>query len=68
KDFIKELEKKKVKLTLSQESEWEEYFASECKKANEISAQILQTDQEIDRLVYELYNLNQEEIEMIEKM
>lgn len=29
KDFIKELAKKKIKLSLAQKSEWEDYFVSE---------------------------------------
>lgn len=32
-EFIKELEKKKVKLTLSQKAEWEDYFKTEQQKA-----------------------------------
>ncbi|TAE04339.1 MAG: N-6 DNA methylase, partial [Bacteroidetes bacterium] len=67
-DFLKELEKQKIKLKLSQKTEWEKYFAQAKAHATEISAQILQTDQQIDALVYELYNLNREEIEIVEKM
>ncbi len=64
-DFLKELEKQKIKLKLSQKSEWEEYFATEQKKATEISAQIQQTDREIDEMVFDLYGLSAEEREMI---
>jgi len=35
-DFIKELTKLKIKLTLSQEAEWEEYFIAEATKVNAI--------------------------------
>lgn len=65
-DFIKELAKQKVKLTLSQESEWEEYFIEESKKVNAIVAEITQTDRLIDKLVYELYELTEEEIAIVE--
>ncbi len=65
-EFIKELAKKKVKLSLSDEAEWEEYFNSESKKALELKAQIDATDKEIDQMVYELYGLSEEEIEIVE--
>ncbi|MBZ9779854.1 N-6 DNA methylase [Psychroflexus sp. CAK8W] len=64
--FIKELKKKKIKLSLSQEAEWEEYFLSEQQKAKELKSQIDQTDKEIDQMVYELYGLTDEEIEIVE--
>ena len=66
-DFIKELEKQKVKLSLSQKAEWEEYFTTEATKANTIKTQIETTDKAIDTMVYELYGLSKEEIEIVEK-
>ena len=66
-EFIKELAKKKVKLSLSQEAEWEEYFMQESKKALELKATIDATDKAIDAMVYELYGLNEEEIALVEK-
>jgi len=65
-EFIKELAKKKIKLSLAQEAEWEDYFMSERKKALELKAQIDATDKEIDRMVYELYGLTEEEIKIVE--
>ncbi len=65
-EFIKELAKKKIKLSLAQEAEWEDYFMSEQKKALELKAQIDATDKAIDKMVYELYGLTQEEIEIVE--
>jgi type I restriction-modification system DNA methylase subunit len=65
-DFIKELGKKKIKLSLSQEAEWEEYFTTEAKKVFEIKTQIDTTDKAIDAMVYELYGLSEEEIEIVE--
>lgn len=67
KDFIKELAKKKVKLSLTEEAEWEEYFNQESKKGIELKAQIDATDKQIDQMVYELYGLTQEEIDIVEK-
>ena len=65
-DFIKELAKKKVKLTLSEEAEWEDYFEVESKKAQALKEQIDKTDKEIDQMVYELYGLSDEEIKIVE--
>ena len=65
-EFIKELAKKKVKLSLSEEAEWEDYFETESKKAQDLKAQIDKTDKEIDQMVYELYGLSEEEIGIIE--
>ena len=65
-DFIKELGKKKIKLSLSQEAEWEDYFTTEAKKVLEIKTQIDTTDKAIDKMVYELYGLSEEEIEIVE--
>jgi hypothetical protein len=66
-DFIKELGKQKVKLTLAEEAEWEDYFITEQQKAQSIKNIITQTDKEIDQMVYELYGLTKEEIEIVER-
>ena len=66
-EFIKELGKKKVKLSLSQEAEWEDYFSQEQQKAVALKQQIDTTDKEIDKMVYELYGLTEEEIAIVEK-
>ncbi|MBW8333139.1 MAG: Eco57I restriction-modification methylase domain-containing protein [Prolixibacteraceae bacterium] len=65
-EFLKELEKSKVKLTLSQKAEWEDYFLQESKKALDIKHQIDTTDKEIDQMVYGLYRLSEEEIAIVE--
>ena len=65
-EFIKELAKKKVKLSLSQEAEWEDHFMEKSKKALDIKAAIDDTDKAIDTMVYELYGLNEEEIAIVE--
>jgi hypothetical protein len=66
KEFIAELGKKKVKLTLAQEFEWEDFFTTEKSKALEIKKQIDDTDHEIDRMVYALYELTEEEVKIVE--
>ncbi|MBP0612324.1 N-6 DNA methylase [Chryseobacterium sp. cx-311] len=65
-DFIKELSKQKIKLTLSEEAEWADYFDQEKRKALEIQSKIESTDKEIDQMVYELYGLSEKEIEIVE--
>lgn len=65
-DFIKELSKLKVKISLSEEAEWEEYFNTERKKVLDVLAEIETTDKEIDQMVYSLYKLTEEEIRIVE--
>ena len=65
-EFIKELSKVKVKLNLSQKADWEDYFIAEKSKAETLNNEITKTDKEIDRMVYELYGLNEEEIRIVE--
>ncbi len=65
-DFIKELGKKKINISLSKKAEWEEYFELEAKKARELKAAIETTDKAIDQMVYELYSLTQDEIKIVE--
>jgi type I restriction-modification system DNA methylase subunit len=64
-DFIKELGKKKIKLSLSEEADWETYFTTEAKKALVLKEEIEKTDNEINEMVYKLYDLNEEEIKIV---
>ncbi len=61
-EFLKELEKSKVKLTLSQKAEWEDYFIQESTKVLAVKHQIDTTDKAIDKMAYQLYGLTDEEI------
>jgi len=56
----------KFSLSLKEEAEWMQYFNEQKQKAQELKTQISQTDKEIDRMVYELYGLNEEEIRIVE--
>jgi hypothetical protein len=49
--YLKQLKKKKVELTLSEEAEWMEYFYEQKVKTEELKSQIAQTDSEIDGMV-----------------
>jgi type I restriction-modification system DNA methylase subunit len=65
-EFISELAKKKVKLSLKEETEWETFFLEEAKQALALKSEIDKTDKEIDGMVYELYGLTEEEIGIVE--
>ncbi|MFL2570097.1 MAG: Eco57I restriction-modification methylase domain-containing protein [Flavobacteriales bacterium] len=70
-EFIKELNKaiKKVggeKLTKMDELDWMEVFETKKAEAQDLKAQINQTDKEINTMVYELYGLTDEEIAIVE--
>ena len=67
-DFLKELRKSKVKLTLSEEAEWMQYFNEQKERAQNLKAEIDKTDNAIDQLVYQLYGLTEEEIEIVENV
>lgn len=66
KDFLKELKKAKIKLSLSEEAEWMQYFNEQKQKAQDLKSEINRIDSEIDKMVYELYELTDEEIKIVE--
>jgi hypothetical protein len=66
-EFLKELKKKKVQLSLGEEAEWMQYFNEQTEKAKEIKTEIDKTDSEIDQMVYELYGLTNDEIKIVEE-
>ena len=61
KGFTSELKKQKIKLSLVQQDEWEDYFNQYRQTCQELTEQIKATDEEIDRLVFDLYELTEEE-------
>ena len=64
--FIEELEKQKVKLSLSQKEELISWYKEKSEKLNQIQSEIDKLDKNIDQEVYKLYNLTEEEIKIIE--
>ena len=66
-EFIKELKKAKIKLSLKDEIEWEEIFLEKKEEAEKVKNEIEMTDKEIDGMVYELYGLSEKEVRIIEK-
>jgi len=70
-DFIKEVNKaiktaKGTTLTKLQEMEWMEVFETKKAEAQALKTEIEKTDKEIDKMVYELYGLSEEEIKIVE--
>ena len=70
-EFIKELNKAIEKkggsqLTKSDEMEWMELFEAKSSEAQTLKREIENTDREIDQMVYKLYGLTKEEIEIVE--
>lgn len=65
-DFVKELSKQKVKLSMKQKDELEDYFNEYVKDISALNETIEKTDKEINNLVYSLYNISDEEIKIIE--
>jgi len=57
---------KKTSLSLKQEAEWKDYFNEEKQKTLPIAQEAQLLENEIDALVYALYGLTHEEINMIE--
>jgi hypothetical protein len=68
-DFLAELNKKKVDTTKRKTQELlEKEFEESINKINPLLQQIKETDAEIDRMVYELYELTEEEIQLLKKI
>ena len=65
-DFIKELTKLKVKLNTEDEFNFMSLFEKQKQQANDIQNIIDNTDNEINKMVYKLYDLTEEEIKIVE--
>ena len=65
--FLKELNKLKVKLTLSEQADWNDFFEQYKKEINLLQTNIFSANKEIDQIVYELYDLTEEEIKIVEE-
>ncbi len=64
--LLKELKKLKLQLSLEDEAKWLQYFKSQKQKVDQLKIDIEKNEREIDQMVYELYGLTKEEIEIIE--
>ena len=66
-ELVKELAKENVKLSSLEETEWKKYFNNQKTKALEIKSEIEEIDEEIDQIIYELYELSEEIILVVER-
>ena len=66
-EFKAELKKQAIHIPLNKQDEWEDFFIGRCKDCHELSAQIAQTDNEINQRVFDLYGLTPEEREIVTK-
>ncbi len=64
--FVTELKKQKIRLSLFQQDEWEQYFNKNKQDCEDLSAKIAETDKDINARVYTLYGLTADEIKLIE--
>lgn len=67
-DFIKELAKQKVSLSSTIEYDFKPLFDREKKVCVDLQSQITKTDAEIDKMVYALYGLSEEEVGVIKNL
>ena len=65
--FVAELKKQKIKLTLTQQDEWLDFFDKYKTTCEELKSSIATTDKEINSRVYDLYGLTEEERNLIEE-
>ncbi|MBP3790275.1 MAG: Eco57I restriction-modification methylase domain-containing protein [Prevotella sp.] len=66
KAFVGELKKQKIKLSLAEQDEWEDYFNQYRNDCQQLSEQIAGTDREVDLRVYQLYGLTYDEVKTID--
>jgi len=67
KTLLNELKKQKNKLSLKQQDEWENYFNENKQLMSITENNISKINKQIDDLIYSLYGLSKDEIEIIEK-
>ncbi|MEK7990643.1 MAG: TaqI-like C-terminal specificity domain-containing protein [Thiotrichaceae bacterium] len=65
--LLDELKKQKIELNLKQQDEWEIYFNEYKKDINQLQTDIKTTDYHIEQMVYQLYDLTEDEIKIIEQ-
>ena len=66
-EFLKELKKEKIELTLKKQEEWNEYFDNKKQEKLKNITQIEQLDSDLDKLIYKLYGLSEDDIYWIEQ-
>jgi vacuolar-type H+-ATPase subunit I/STV1 len=64
-DIVKELKKQKITIPKKDIPEYSEIFEEYKKELNNIQSEINKTDSEIDKMVFDLYELTEEEIKLV---
>ena len=67
KEFVNEIQDKNKVMSIEQESELMDFFEKNKKEILKIREDINKTDEEINKMVYKLYELNPAEIKIIEE-
>lgn len=65
-DFMKEIQKKKVKLSVGKKAEWQEFFRDRTDEAYVIFRELHDADNQINTTLYEAFNLTESEIQIVE--
>ncbi|MDR1141536.1 MAG: Eco57I restriction-modification methylase domain-containing protein, partial [Planctomycetaceae bacterium] len=65
--FAAELSKQKISIPLKQQNDWEKIFNDYQSTCRNLKKQIIKIDYKIDQLVYELYELTEEEIKILNR-
>lgn len=65
-EFLKEINKQKKHLSLEEQDDWEAYLKLHSETINKLSEEAQKTDAIVDRLVFESYDLTDEEKQIIE--
>ena len=66
-DFLNEIKKQGKILSLIEQDQWESYFRKKSQLVKELLYNVKKKEQEVDILVFKSYNLNDNEIKIVEK-
>jgi len=66
-EFLNELKKLKIQFSLSEEAEWLDFFNQQKEKVNNSQKQIDLVEVEINKKVYEIYGLSEDDIKILEE-
>lgn len=64
-EFVKELKKKKIEISLKNQDEWEDYFDTYKNDILDLKSEIDKCDKEIDEMVFDLYELDENERKIV---
>jgi len=64
--FLAELKKQKIEIELKKQNEWLPFFNQYKGEINKLQSTIQSVDSEINKLIYQWYNLSANEIQYIE--